>query len=266
MTSSRPRPRPVLRSPGAQAAALLALLALDVGPALAQRGAIPAGAQTRLQEIRITASEGRLIRLPRPAGSIFLADPTIADLQTPNAASVFVFGKKPGRTTLYALDGAGVQIAAWRIIIAYSDAELRELLRAEVGNYPVSLAYTPNGGVLSGTVPTPQAAERVRAVAARFVGDGGVLATGVDAESTAEVPPIVQPIGTGTEDAAENRPLYPSDITEEVKNAVLANVEKCLTLLLTDAESPVVEVQGLFTVPLEELRAVNGAVLPSRFA
>jgi phosphoribosylformylglycinamidine synthase len=39
-----------------------------------------------------------------------------------------------------------------------------------------------------------------------------------------------------------------------------------LRIGVTDAESPVVEVQGLFTVPLEELRAVNGAVLPSRFA
>ncbi|MCJ1698101.1 phosphoribosylformylglycinamidine synthase subunit PurL [Rathayibacter festucae] len=39
-----------------------------------------------------------------------------------------------------------------------------------------------------------------------------------------------------------------------------------LRIGVTDAESPVVEVQGLFTVPLEELRTVNGAVLPSRFA
>jgi hypothetical protein len=66
--------------------------------------------------------------------------------------------------------------------------------------------------------------------------NGGVLATGLDAESTAEVPPIVQPIGTGASDAAENHPLFPSDITEDVKNAVLANVEQCLTLLLTDPE------------------------------
>lgn len=66
--------------------------------------------------------------------------------------------------------------------------------------------------------------------------NGGVLATGLDADSTAEVPPIVQPVGTGATDAAEGRPLYPADITEEVKTAVLANVERCLTLLLTDPD------------------------------
>jgi hypothetical protein len=66
--------------------------------------------------------------------------------------------------------------------------------------------------------------------------NGGVLATGLDAESTAQVPPIVQPIGTGALEATEARPLFPSDITEDVKAAVLANVERCLTLLLTDPE------------------------------
>lgn len=38
-----------------------------------------------------------------------------------------------------------------------------------------------------------------------------------------------------------------------------------LRIGVTDAESPVVEVQGLFTLPLDELRAVNGAVLPAHF-
>lgn len=38
-----------------------------------------------------------------------------------------------------------------------------------------------------------------------------------------------------------------------------------LRIGVTDAEAPVVEVQGLFTLPLEELRAVNGAVLPTHF-
>lgn len=66
--------------------------------------------------------------------------------------------------------------------------------------------------------------------------NGGVLATGIDADSTAEVPPILQPVGTGAAEATENRPLYPSEVTEEVKNAVLANVEECLKLLLTDPD------------------------------
>ena len=67
--------------------------------------------------------------------------------------------------------------------------------------------------------------------------NGGVLATGLDAQSTAEEPPLVQPIGTGSLDAAtELRHLQPADITEDVKKAVLANVEHCLDLLLNDPD------------------------------
>ena len=67
--------------------------------------------------------------------------------------------------------------------------------------------------------------------------NGGVLATGLDAQSTAEEPPLVQPIGTGgTDTATELRHLQPADITEEVKKAVIANVEQCLELLLNDPD------------------------------
>ena len=66
--------------------------------------------------------------------------------------------------------------------------------------------------------------------------NGGVLATGLDAESTADAPALVQAVGTGDPGADELRPLRPNDITEAVKNAVLANVGRCLDLLLTDPD------------------------------
>lgn len=149
----------------ARLAALAVLVAsLAFGPASAQR-----------HDVRIGVSEGQLVRLPRNAGTILLADPSIADIQTPSPGTFYLFGKKPGRTSLIVLDANGAQLGNWRITVAYSDEELRSLLRAEVGNYPVSLAYTPAGAVLSGRVPTPQVGERVRAIAARYVGDGQAL-------------------------------------------------------------------------------------------
>ncbi|MEJ7662278.1 MAG: hypothetical protein WKG07_23290 [Hymenobacter sp.] len=66
--------------------------------------------------------------------------------------------------------------------------------------------------------------------------NGGVLATGLDADSTAEAPPIIRPVGTGTTGPDELRQLHPDEVTEAVKNAVLANVGRCLDLLLADPE------------------------------
>jgi len=156
---------------------VLAFLLLLTAP-IAPRAAEPRGEETssrRGGELRLNQSEGKLLHLPRPAASIFLADPAIADIANPTDRTVFIYGKKPGRTSLFALDASGAQIASWRVMVAVSDEELRALIRSRVGDYPVSLQVTPGGAVLSGSVPTPLIAERVRAVAAEFVAGGQIV-------------------------------------------------------------------------------------------
>lgn len=137
--------------------------------------------------IRLAPSEGRLLRVPSNPANLLLADPSIADVATPNPNQIFVFGKKAGITTLFALGADGSQIMSWRIQVAPSDTELRNLLRAEVGDYPIRLAYTPNGAVLSGTVPSPRAAERVRSIAGRFLADGQGLVDNLKVTGTTQV-------------------------------------------------------------------------------
>ena len=144
-----------------------ALVALAVG-------AGTAAAQPRV-DYRLTISEGGLIKVPRSARTVLLADPSIADVQLPNATNMFIFGKKAGRTTLFVLDEHGNTVLNYRLTVGYSDEELRRLIRADVGDYPITMTYTPSGAVLSGTVPTPQIAEKVRAAAARFLGEGQAL-------------------------------------------------------------------------------------------
>lgn len=132
----------------------------------------PAEAQTLL---RLNVSEGRLLHLARPPASLFLADPKIADLATPTRNTIFLYGKAPGRTSLFALDAQGKQLGAWRVVVSVSDAELQQLIRSKIGNYPVSLQITANGATLSGQVPTPQIAERVRALAAQYAGKNAAI-------------------------------------------------------------------------------------------
>jgi len=158
------------------------LLLMLVGAGL---NAPAAAAET--QTVRLSTSEGRMIHVPRAPANILLADPTIADVAVPNPRQMFIVAKKPGRTTLFTLDAAGVQTGNWQIVVAISDAEMREVIRAEVGNYPVHLTYTPSGAVLSGTVPTPKVAERVRAIALRFLGDGQPIVNNLQVTGSLQV-------------------------------------------------------------------------------
>ncbi|WP_456713467.1 type II and III secretion system protein family protein [Bradyrhizobium sp. USDA 4353] len=128
-------------------------------------------AAARRDEVRVSMSQGELIDLGRTAARIFVADPAIADVQVPHADRVFVFGKKPGRTTLFALDSDGATVASFVVVVRHDDSDLRRLLKAQFGDLKVSLTRTPRGAVLSGTVPSAEIAEKVRASAAQFLGD-----------------------------------------------------------------------------------------------
>jgi pilus assembly protein CpaC len=134
----------------------------------------PASANTR-QQVRIYVSQGEMLTLPRPASKVFVAEPAIADVQVATANRVFVFGKKPGRTTLFALDDSGETVATFRIAIAYDESDLRQLLRAQFADLEVRLSRTPRGAVLSGLVPNAEIAEKVRSTCAQFLGEDEVL-------------------------------------------------------------------------------------------
>ena len=68
--------------------------------------AAPAAAQedAARRVIAIEASKGRMIRLDVPVKTVFVANPEIADVQIKSPMVMYVTGKKPGETTIIAVD------------------------------------------------------------------------------------------------------------------------------------------------------------------
>lgn len=126
--------------------------------------------------VALNVGAGRLLQLSRPAATVFVAELQIADIQTPAMNRLFVFGKKPGRTTLFTLDAAGDQVASWSVQVSPEQTTLAGRARAEAGNSPVSLDTTPEGAVLGGTVPNPGSAARLFVVAGSTAGAGRSVA------------------------------------------------------------------------------------------
>lgn len=138
------------------------------------RPAAPQVAATQ-GSLHLQVSEGRLIELPRAAATVFVADPAIADVQAPTRTSVFVFGKSPGRTSVFALDATGHPIIARDVVVAHDIADLEQLIKQQVPGAAVVASSTPAGIVLRGSVPSPDAAEAVQTLAARFAGEKGAV-------------------------------------------------------------------------------------------
>jgi pilus assembly protein CpaC len=164
--TSRGRTNRKTRAAGLTAVALLAFLAFGSGaPADAQalvRAAGPA--------IDVDTSQGVLITLPRAADTVFVANPAIADVQAKSPRLIYLYGKEPGETSLYAVDADQQVMLSRRVVVARDIARLQSALEALHPGGAVRVSAVDKAVILSGTVANPVAAEEVKRLADSFVG------------------------------------------------------------------------------------------------
>jgi pilus assembly protein CpaC len=151
---------------------LLSLLGLAI-----VLGAVPVAAragvaaQQAAATLSVDVNEAQVIRLPRPAKQVFVADPDIADIQAPEARTILVLGKKTGRTTIIALDEKGEEIGRYDVAVT---PDLGEMLSRLAHDYPqldVSVDSTPTSLLVSGKVETPEEAHGVIELVKAYAAD-----------------------------------------------------------------------------------------------
>ena len=121
------------------------------------------------QPIVIESSQGELVRLARPASNVFIADPEVADVQVKSPRLVYVFGKRPGVTTLYAVDGNEQVLARRRVSVSHNLSKLSDSLRDLLPDARLEARSVDGTIVLSGDVNTATDAEDARRLARRMV-------------------------------------------------------------------------------------------------
>lgn len=133
-----------------------------IGPAEAQRGGM-----------QIAVNQGEVIRLSRPAASVFVANPEVADIQVMSPTLVYVFGKRAGDTTIFAVDAEEEMIFNRTLSITHNLGGLQRVFADLLPGSNVEAQSVGSGILLTGAVDSPmEAADAVR-VAGRFVGEGG---------------------------------------------------------------------------------------------
>ncbi|WP_084791881.1 type II and III secretion system protein family protein [Mesorhizobium jarvisii] len=137
--------------------------------------------------LNLSSSLGKTVHLPAPARTIFVADPTIADYQAASSTTIFVFGKKTGRTSLFALDDKGEALAALRIVVTQPIEELRAMLSDQVGDSSIQVSYTPRGAILSGTARNAELADKAKRVTEQYLGDGAQVVNNIKVAGSLQV-------------------------------------------------------------------------------
>jgi pilus assembly protein CpaC len=123
-------------------------------------------------ELKLEAGKGRLIRLSRPAATVFIANPAVADVQVKSPTLVYVMGKGPGSTSLFAMDKQEQMIANLAVVVGVDESRLIQLIRQEAPRSQVQVASAGDSLILSGNVSSAAEGEDVLRIATLFlVGD-----------------------------------------------------------------------------------------------
>ncbi len=145
--------------------------------------AMPAAATTDLPRLRIVdadpepvmleANKGQLLRLVRPVDTVFIAEPGIADVQLKSPTLIYIFGRRPGETTLFAVDKRELVILNTRVVVAHNLTRLKDMIRGILPEDMIDVRSVEGTVVLTGAVANAELAEDLRRLASRVLGEGG---------------------------------------------------------------------------------------------
>lgn len=138
----------------------------------AQAQAARSGATSPNSDLLLSVGRGRLITLPVPMTDIFVANQAVADVQVRSSTQLYVFGKTPGETSVYATDAAGRVVYSVVARVGNNIETIDQMLALAMPNAQINV-NTMNGFVLlTGTVAAPEDAAEADRLVSAFVGDG----------------------------------------------------------------------------------------------
>jgi len=129
----------------------LAIVFAEIGHGQEVRGGTP---------LTIQVGQSRMIRLVKPVGSVFVADPATADLQVVSSQVLFLFGKAVGRTSVAALGSDGAVVGRWKVTVALDVEPVRSALSEDPDLRNVQVRPLRQGVELDGVVASTEAADR----------------------------------------------------------------------------------------------------------
>ena len=120
--------------------------------------------------VELSTGRGQLITLPRPMSDLFVADPTVADVQVRSPTRLYVFGKGAGETTVSATAKDGSVVYSSTVRVGMNIGNIAQMLKVAMPDAQVTA--TPMNGIviLTGTVAAPDDVEEANRLVTAFVG------------------------------------------------------------------------------------------------
>ncbi len=182
--------KPVLTTRAAALALLMAqCLALSSlgGIAWAQENASSTQLTRASETYNLEVRRGTVVRLPRPAASVFVADPEVADVQAQSSTLVYVFGRRAGTTSVYAVDADGNVLFERDVVVSHSISALQRLIDQMAPDALVSARSLENGILIEGQVANGAQAADIASLATTYLGEDETLINRLDVVEPTQV-------------------------------------------------------------------------------
>jgi pilus assembly protein CpaC len=141
------------------------LVAAPAAPLFAQ------ATQNATSSVDLSVGRGRLVTLPAPMSDVFVANDKVADVQIRSQRQLYIFGKEPGETSIYATDASGRVVFSTVARVGNNIETIDQMLSLAMPDASIS-ANTMNGFVLlTGTVQSPDDAAEAQMLVEAFVGE-----------------------------------------------------------------------------------------------
>src|SRR5271154_1363857 len=132
----------------------------------------PADVRPTGPPVVLELGKGTLFHLPRPAATVFVANPDIADVQVKSPSLIYISANKtkPGETVVYAVDEKDNVLVSATIRVEYDLSRLRQLIKQNLPGERIEVGSIEGKLVLSGEVSGAGRAEKARALAVALIG------------------------------------------------------------------------------------------------
>ncbi|MGC6328753.1 type II and III secretion system protein family protein [Rhizorhabdus sp. FW153] len=155
----------------------LLLASVALSPVIAEAAAVRGATTVRTATISrpsdtltLSIGSGEMIALPTAMTDLFVADDKIADVQVRSSTQLYLFGKGPGETAVYATDRAGKVIWSSIVRVGANISSVDTMLKLAMPEAAIT-ATTMNGIVLlTGTVDSPSTVAEAQKLVEQFVG------------------------------------------------------------------------------------------------
>ncbi len=157
--------------------ATLLMTSVSLSPAIAEAAAMLSASTVRTTAISrpsdtltLSIGSGEMISLPAAMTDLFVADDKIADVQVRSSTQLYLFGKGPGETAVYATDRAGKVIWSSIVRVGANISSVDAMLKLAMPEAAIT-ATTMNGIVLlTGAVDSPATVAEAQKLVEQFVG------------------------------------------------------------------------------------------------